>query len=324
MVTKPLVMTIGDPKGIGIEIAAKAWRERKPMTLPAFFLLGNMDIIYSYLENRDFDVQLQEISTPGEATAVFNNALPVLPLGETKDIEEQIVQSISRGAQYCMDEEASGLVTNPIQKKRLYDAGFDFPGHTEYLANLTNATDKAVMMLACRELKVVPATIHVPLKEVPARLTPDLLTHVVTTVHGDMQTRFGIKNSRIVVAGLNPHAGEEGSIGTEDRDIIAPVINKLQQIGIDVSGPFPADSLFHKSAREKYDLAICMYHDQALIPIKTIDFYGGVNVTLGLPIIRTSPDHGTAEGIFGKGIANPNSLISALKMAASMAAHTHE
>ncbi|USG59984.1 4-hydroxythreonine-4-phosphate dehydrogenase PdxA [Sneathiella marina] len=319
MAVAPLVVTIGDPNGIGIEIISKAWMQRDLNNLPVFFLLGNVKTIEHYLKSTGIAVPFLEIASPADAANVFSKALPVLSLEGSNSVAEEIILSIRRGTEYCLSGEASALVTNPIQKKRLYDTGFSFPGHTEYLASLTGVTDQAVMMLACRELKVIPATIHVPLNKVPALLSADLLTHVISTAHRDLNYRFGIANPRIVVAGLNPHAGEDGSIGTEEVDIISPAIKNLQQSGMDVKGPFPADSLFHKAARGKYDAAICMYHDQALISIKTIDFDGGVNITLGLPIIRTSPDHGTAEDIHGKGIANPTSLIEAMKIAAEIA-----
>lgn len=324
MAVAPLVVTIGDPNGIGIEIISKAWMQRDLNKIPVFFLLGNVKTIDNYLKSTGLSVPIQEIASPADAVSVFSKAMPLLSLPGTNSIAEEILLSIRRGTDYCLSGDASALVTNPIQKKRLYDTGFNFPGHTEYLASLTGATDQAVMMLACRELKVVPATIHIPLNSVSGQLSKDLLTHVISTVHRDLQNRFGIQNPRIVVAGLNPHAGEGGSIGVEEIEIIIPTIETLQQSGIDVKGPFPADSLFHKTAREKYDAAVCMYHDQALVPIKTIDFDGGVNVTLGLSIIRTSPDHGTAEDIYGKGIANPASLIEALKIAAEMVAKTND
>ncbi|MEH6525258.1 MAG: 4-hydroxythreonine-4-phosphate dehydrogenase PdxA [Sneathiella sp.] len=323
MTVAPLVVTIGDPSGIGIEIISKAWMQRDSNKIPAFFLLGSLKTIEHYVKTTALTVPIMEITSPSEAASVFSKAMPILALEGTKSIAEEILLSIRRGTEFCLSGEASALVTNPIQKKRLYDTGFNFPGHTEYLASLTGVTNQAVMMLACRELKVVPATIHIPLKSVSARLSEELLTHVISTVHRDLQSRFGIATPRIVVAGLNPHAGEAGSIGVEEIEIIAPTVKALHQNGIDVKGPFPADSLFHEAARAKYDAAICMYHDQALVPIKTIDFDGGVNVTLGLPIIRTSPDHGTAEDIFGKGIANPTSLTEALKIAAEMAAKTN-
>lgn len=324
MAVAPLVVTIGDPGGIGIEIISKAWMQRASTKIPVFFLLGYKNTITDYLESISLSVPILEIASPGDATKVFSEALPVLSLEPTNSVAEEILLSIRRGTEYCLSGEASALVTNPIQKKRLYDTGFNFPGHTEYLASLTGAANKAVMMLACRGLKVVPATIHIPLSNVPVLLSKDLLTHVISTVHHDLQKRFAIPDPKIVVAGLNPHAGEGGSIGVEEIEIILPAIQSLQQRGITVNGPFPSDSLFHKSAREKYDAAICMYHDQALIPVKTIDFDGGVNVTLGLPIIRTSPDHGTAEDIYGKGIANPASLTEALKIAAEMVTNSNE
>lgn len=318
--SRPLAVTTGDPNGIGIEITAKAWENRQADNIPPFFLIGDPEIISDCCTRQNIHVHRQEIVDVRDVQTVFNEALPILPLTGITTPANQTVNSIRLGVELCLDGQASALVTNPIQKKRLYDAGFEHPGHTEYLASLTGRDGRAVMMLACSELKVIPATIHIPLKEVPKTLTRSHLELVILTTHQDLKARFAIPSPRIAVAGLNPHAGEGGSIGEEEASIIKPVIQKLQGQGMDITGPFPADSMFHKSARQKFDAAICMYHDQALIPLKTIDFDGGVNVTLGLPIIRTSPDHGTAEDIVGQNIANPASLIAALKMAAEMVA----
>jgi len=315
----PLAATMGDPNGIGLEITAKAWERRNLEGLAPFFLIGNPETISRYFKRLGSDITYQVISDIAETRDVFTEALPVFPLEDRDDIPAQIIGSIRRGAELVLDHAASALVTNPIHKNRLYEAGFEHAGHTEYLASLTERDGKAVMMLACDELKVVPATIHIPLKDVPNSLSAVHLEEVILTTHKDLQKRFAISAPRIAVAGLNPHAGENGSIGLEETKIIKPVIEKLQAQGIDITGPFPADSMFHASARNKYDAAICMYHDQALIPLKTIDFDSGVNVTLGLPIIRTSPDHGTADDIVGKNVANPTSLIAALKMASHMA-----
>ena len=314
-----LAVTMGDPTGIGIEITAKAWLAREEEALAPFFMIGSIQTIREQLARLPLELPSLEITSAEEAAGVFRRGLPVLALDPSLDLPAATIAAIRLGTELCLEGRADALVTNPIHKKRLYEAGFTHPGHTEYLAALTGVEGKAVMMLACDELKVVPATIHIPLKDVPNRLNEDLLQHVITTTHVDLITRFGIDNPRLVVAALNPHAGEDGSIGLEEITVIRPAIDKLRADGINVSGPWSADSLFHAAARKKFDAAICMYHDQALIPIKTIDFDGGVNVTLGLPIIRTSPDHGTAEDIAGRGIANPASLIAALKMAAQMA-----
>ena len=314
-----LAVSQGDPGGIGIEITAKAWLRRQDDALDPFFLIGNSRTIITQIHALLPDVPVIDIDTPAKAREIFTRALPVLPLDMALSPAAATVAAIRHGAFLCKNGDARALVTNPIHKKRLYEAGFDHPGHTEYLAALTGRPGKSVMMLACPELRVVPATVHVPISEVPQRLNQPLLRHVIDTTYHDLQRCFGLKNPRISVAGLNPHAGEGGTIGREEEEIIRPVIAEFAARGMGITGPFPADSLFHPAARERYDAAICMYHDQALIPIKTIDFDGGVNVTLGLPIIRTSPDHGTAEDIAGKGIANPSSLIAALRLAGEMA-----
>jgi len=318
MTAKPLALTMGDPMGIGIELAAKAWLNREEEGLHPFVLIGNLALIEEQLPE---EVSAQSITRLDETMEIFDQVLPVFDTGMGENPAEDTLKAIQQGVSLCLSGEASALVTNPIQKKRLYDQGFQHPGHTEYLAELTGAPGKAVMMLACSELKVVPATIHIALDQVAASLTEDLLEQVIKTTHADLISKFGISSPAIAVAGLNPHAGEEGSMGHQEVKLIKPLIEKLKGEGLQINGPSPADSLFHTEARAKYDAAICMYHDQALIPIKTIDFHSGVNVTLGLPIIRTSPDHGTADDIAGKGIANPSSLIAALQMAGEMASH---
>uniref|UniRef100_UPI003568DCC0 4-hydroxythreonine-4-phosphate dehydrogenase PdxA n=1 Tax=Sneathiella sp. TaxID=1964365 RepID=UPI003568DCC0 len=270
----PLAVTMGDPAGIGIEITAKAWRDRDAASLPPFFLIGSLSAIRSRLDRIKLDIPLREIADAAEAKAVFPSALPVLALGPNATETAQTVEAIRLGTELCLSGAAAALVTNPIHKKRLYDDGFTHPGHTEYLAALTGREGRSVMMLACPALKVVPATVHVPIREVPSHLTIALLHHVASTTHTDLIAHFGIARPRLVVAGLNPHAGEAGSIGDEEITIITPAIEQLQAAGLDVRGPFPADSLFHDAARKTYDAAICMYHDQALIPLKTLDFEG--------------------------------------------------
>ncbi len=318
----PLAITMGDPSGIGIEITAKAWNERKQRNLPPFFLVGDNSIIEKALGGLFEDFPTKRIDDPSEAINIFQSHLPIYVPKEHGDVSVQTLAAIRSAVSMCQQNKAAAVITNPIQKKRLYDAGFKHPGHTEYLAELTGVPGAAVMMFACTALKVVPATIHIALSDVSKILTKPLLERVIRTTALDLQKRFGKKSPRIVVAGLNPHAGEEGSMGREEIDLIKPLIQALVEEGMDIQGPFPADSLFHATALQKYDAAICMYHDQALIPIKTIDFDNGVNVTLGLPIIRTSPDHGTAEDIAGKGIANPSSLIAAILMAEEMASYS--
>ncbi|GLQ07570.1 4-hydroxythreonine-4-phosphate dehydrogenase PdxA [Sneathiella chinensis] len=315
----PLAITMGDPAGIGMEITAKAWAQRHELGLAPFALIANPERVNARLAPLFPDLPIREIAHPAAAAEIFDSALPILSPATGGTAAEDTVAAIEYGVRLCQQGEVSALVTNPIQKKRLYDAGFTHPGHTEFLADLTGAPGKAVMMLACEALKVVPATIHIPLAKVSAALSAGHLEHVIRTTWADLTAKFGIAAPRLVVAGLNPHAGEDGSIGREEQDMIIPLVRKLKAEGLGVTGPFPADSLFHPAARAQYDAAICMYHDQALIPIKTIDFENGVNVTLGLPIIRTSPDHGTADDIAGKGIANPASLIAAIRMATDMA-----
>lgn len=316
MANQTLLVTMGDPSGIGIEITLKAWIARKDLTLPDFVLVGKIDRVRSTIELLGLQIPVKTLKSPTEQ--IDPQCLNCIDVENTHSEADETIRAITLATDFCLQGNARAMITNPIQKKRLYEAGFKHPGHTEFLAELTKAPGKSVMMLACPGLRVVPATIHIPIAEVPAKLTAELLRNVIMTTYEDLKNRFGIDQPRIVVAGLNPHAGEQGSIGSEEVQMMTPLLEELKEDGIDVRGPFPADSLFHASARQKYDAAICMYHDQALIPIKTIDFDRGVNITLGLPIIRTSPDHGTADDIYGKGIANPASLIEAIKMADEM------
>lgn len=315
----PIVLTCGDPSGIGPEIAVKA-REVLGQSLP-FFLLGDP----AHLPK---GALYQVIATPAEALDVAGDRLPVLVhkfaapalAGDPDPKNAQgVIDVIARAVNLVQKGEASALTTAPIHKKALKDgAAFAFPGHTEYLAHLAGV-ERVVMMLACPQLRVVPTTIHIALSEVPKALTKELLEETIAITHAGLQRDYGIKKPRIVVAGLNPHAGEGGAMGHEDEAMIRPLVTRLAAEGMDVRGPLPADTMFHASARARYDVAICAYHDQALIPIKTIDFAGGVNVTLGLPFVRTSPDHGTAYDIAGKGLADPSSLVAALLMAKEMA-----
>ncbi|MBO6539100.1 MAG: 4-hydroxythreonine-4-phosphate dehydrogenase PdxA [Rhizobiaceae bacterium] len=326
----PLALTCGDPSGIGPEIAAAAWLRRDELQLPPFFLLCDPSLIAARASS--LDVGIAEC-TPDEAASLFETALPVVPLANR--FVNQVgqpdaasatgtIEAIDRAVALTLEGKAAAVVTNPIAKKPLYDAGFSHPGHTEYLAHLAErATGNAVrpvMMIAGSDLRTVPVTIHVPLAEVPRLLSVEAIVETTRIVHSALRNEFGIAAPRIAVSGLNPHAGEGGSLGTEDGAIIAPAIEQLRNGGMNVSGPLPADTMFHAQARSGYDAAVCMYHDQALIPAKMLAFDEGVNVTLGLPFVRTSPDHGTAFDIAGKGVARPNSLIAALKMAAEMAA----
>lgn len=316
---KPLIMTCGEPAGVGPELAVKA-RAILGASVP-FVWLGDP-------RHLPQGTAIKEVASVAEAAWVHDDLLPVLrhdfaapATAGTPDLAnaEGVVQVIARAVDLVLKGEGSGVVTAPIHKKVLKDgAAFAYPGHTEYLAHLAGDVP-VVMMLASDLLKVVPATIHIAIADVPAALTPALLDEVIRLTHRGLVTDFGIENPRIAVAGLNPHAGEGGAMGHEDMTVIAPVIARLRAEGYAVAGPLPADTMFHARARANYDAAVCAYHDQALIPIKTLDFDGGVNVTLGLPFIRTSPDHGTAFDIAGKGIALPDSLVAAARMAWQMA-----
>lgn len=315
----PIALTCGEPAGVGLEIAEKAWSALKD-DLP-FFLIADP-------EHLPGTVPHQLLQSPQDAIDVMPAALPVLPhpfaaerTPGTAHPEnaDGVIDVIAHAVELAMNGEASAICTLPIHKKALKDgADFPYPGHTEYLADL-GGVDNVVMMLASDMLRVVPTTIHIPLADVPTALTPELLEETIRITAKGLQTQFGILAPRIAVAGLNPHAGEGGAMGEEDAAVIAPVLDKLRREGFELAGPLPADTMFHAAARARYDVAICAYHDQALIPIKTLDFDGGVNVTLGLPFIRTSPDHGTAFDIAGTGKANPSSTIAALRMAAQMA-----
>ena len=314
-----LLLTMGDPAGIGGEIAAKAWRALAG-TGPAFALLADPFWVGG------LDVPMAVIGRPDQAADVFGAALPVLRVdlpaiaraGQPDPANAPaVIESIARAVALVQAGEADAIVTNPISKAVLYQAGFPHPGHTEFLGALTGGTP--VMMLACPHLRVVPVTIHVSLRQALDGVTTPAILAVARATHAALQRDFGIAAPRLVVAGLNPHAGEAGAMGTEDAAIIAPAVAALRAEGIDATGPHPPDTMFTEAARPTYDAAICMYHDQALIPLKTLDMAGGVNVTLGLPIIRTSPDHGTAFGIAGRGIADPSSLLAALRMAADLA-----
>jgi 4-hydroxythreonine-4-phosphate dehydrogenase len=327
----PLAITMGEPAGIGGELSLKAWLSRKPSDRP-FLVLDDPARLAALAHDLHLDVLLREISRPADAAAVFATALPVLPVklraaatpGRPDPVNAPAtLEAIERGAALALAGDIAGVVTNPIQKKTLQEAGFRHPGHTEFLADLASAaTGKPVevaMMLACPGLRVVPVTIHLALAEAVRMLDTDTIVRVGRIAAAGLTALFGIARPRLVVAALNPHAGEQGAMGDEERRVIMPAVEILRRDGIDVRGPAPADTLFHPAARATYDAALCMYHDQALIPIKTIDFAGGVNVTLGLPFVRTSPDHGTALDIAGTGRADPASLIAALALADDMA-----
>ena len=326
----PLAVTMGEPAGIGGELSLKAWQARRTAgnsSSRPFFILDDPARLAALARTLGLDVPVQAIGSPGQTGAVFAEALPVLPISLAAPVKPghpdtanaaATIAAIERAVELARSGAAAGVVTNPIQKKTLQDAGFKHPGHTEFLAELAGGIDVA-MMLACPQLRVVPVTIHLSLAEAVRTLDIPTIVRAGRIAASGLTSLFGIASPRLAVAALNPHAGEQGTMGNEEARIIGPAIEALRREGIEVRGPAPADTLFHAAARPAYDAVLCMYHDQALIPIKTIDFAGGVNVTLGLPFVRTSPDHGTALDIAGSGRADPTSLIAALDMADDMA-----
>ncbi|OWV67800.1 4-hydroxythreonine-4-phosphate dehydrogenase [Rhizobium sp. R339] len=329
--SRPLALTQGDPAGIGPDITLMAWLRRRELGLPPFFLIGDPDVLALRARQLNLTVSIRESDGASEAAGIFADALPVMTVpagievvaGEPHQATAKgTIAAIEKAVSLVIDGEALGVVTNPISKSVLYEAGFRFPGHTEFLADLAaKATGRPVtpvMMLSGPKLKAIPVTIHIPVRDVPQALTSELIMETCRIAHEDLRQRFGIEAPRLAVAGLNPHAGEGGAMGKEDETIIRPAIERLRDEGIDAIGPLPADTMFHDEARARYDVAVCMYHDQALIPAKTLGFDDSVNVTLGLPFVRTSPDHGTAFGIAGKGLAREESLVAALKLAAQL------
>ena len=328
---KPLALTSGEPAGIGPDIALAAWLRRDELKLPPFYLLGDRAFFADRANLLGLKLDFTD-ATPEDAGAVFADALPVVATGEPATARpgrpdetsaSAALASIRQAVDHVRTGRASAVVTNPIAKSVLYRAGFRHPGHTEFLAELAangGPAPQPVMMLWSPTLAVVPVTIHLSLRDALVQLTTELIVTTARIAVADLKARFGLADPRLAVSGLNPHAGEDGSLGTEDITIVTPAIEMLRRDGIDARGPLPADTMFHAAARKTYDCAICMYHDQALIPIKTIAFEDAVNVTLGLPFIRTSPDHGTAFDIAGTGKANPSSLVAALRLAARMAA----
>jgi 4-hydroxythreonine-4-phosphate dehydrogenase len=329
----PLAISVGEPAGIGVEVVARAFEDRVRSSIRPFYLRADPAMVRSRLARAGMAVTVAE-TTPERCTAVFADALPVVPVGSPMRDEPgrpdpadapAVVLAIRQAVADVAAGLAAGIVTGPIQKATLYAAGFPHPGHTEFLGELAaafwpGARCEPVMMLAGPDLSTVPVTVHAPVSAVPALVTRERIVSVARIVALDLASRFGIASPRLAVAGLNPHAGEDGTMGVEDRDVIAPAIAALRAEGIDATGPHPADTLFHPRARAGYDVVLAMYHDQALIPVKTIAFDETVNVTLGLPFVRTSPDHGTALSIAGTGTANPGSMIAALRLAGRMAA----
>jgi 4-hydroxythreonine-4-phosphate dehydrogenase len=317
---------MGEPAGIGAEITLKAWHARDG-GLPQFFLIDDPERLRAIAAQLSLAVPIVAIDSPEEATGAFARGLPVLALRLPKAVTPghpaaanapAVIESIKRAVALVMQGRAGAVVTNSIQKKTLYEAGFEHPGHTEFLAELAGGSAKPVMMLAGAGLRVVPVTIHVSLRTALDSLTTDAIVVTGRILADSLHRDLGIARPRIAVAGLNPHAGEEGTLGREDIEIVAPAVDALRKAGVDARGPLPPDTMFHDAARATYDAALCMYHDQALIPLKTLAFDSGVNVTLGLPFVRTSPDHGTALNIAGKGVANPASLIEAIRLADAM------
>ena len=321
-----LVLTMGDPAGIGGEITLKSWIALRETTELSFAVIADADWLALQSHRLGLGVPLVTVASPADATAHFGNALPVLhqPLAVAAepgagDVANgpAVRESIDRAVAYVRRGEARALVTNPINKRILYEAGFRHPGHTEYLAELCGGQEP-VMLLAGGGLRVVPVTVHLPLAQAAGALSTGLIVRQARLTAEGLARRFGIAAPRLAIAALNPHAGEGGTIGREEIEIIAPAVAELQAAGIDATGPHPADTLFHPAARDRFDAVVCMYHDQALIPLKTIAFDDGVNVTLGLPIVRTSPDHGTAFDIAGRGVASAGSLIAAIRLAGEL------
>ena len=327
MKTGPIALSLGEPAGIGPEIIVKAWSALRADG-PAFMVVGDAQSLAA-ASNAGASI-IRSVSSPGEAAGVFAEALPVLNLPLSSAVvagkpaaaaAPAVIRWIETAAGLALSGEAGALVTAPIAKATLYAAGFHFPGHTEFLGELASAPPGAggrgpIMMLAAVDLRVSLVTIHEPLAKVAGILTVERIVNAgLVTAHA-LTNDFGVDRPRLAVAALNPHAGESGALGDEEKSIIAPAVLVLREAGVDASGPHPADSLFHAEARRRYDAVLCMYHDQALIPVKMLDFWGGVNVTLGLPIVRTSPDHGVGLDIAGRGQARPDSLIAAIRMAA--------
>ena len=328
---KPLAISMGEPAGVGPELILQLFAQRRELELPAFCVFGHAGLLRSRTTRLGLDVRISECSA-AEATEVFPTALPVIDVGGlVPDHPGQIsavsaravIESITSAVSATLTGGCRGLVTAPIHKAALYSAGFRHPGHTEFLAELCAQGGKPrlpVMMLAHGGLRAVPVTIHVPIREVPTLLTRELIVETVRIVAHDLRKRFGLAEPQIAVAGLNPHAGEGGAIGREDQEIVLPAVMDLQHEGLAVTGPLPADTLFYPAHWAKYDAVVAMYHDQALIPIKTVAFEDAVNVTLGLPIVRTSPDHGTAFDLAGTGKASSKSFLAAIRMADAMTA----
>jgi 4-hydroxythreonine-4-phosphate dehydrogenase len=330
--TKPLALSLGDPAGIGPEIVVKAWAALR-QDGPVFMVVGDAQSLAA--ASVSGAAIIRPVGSPAGAEAVFKDALPVLDIPLSTPVVSgqparaagpSVIRWIETAVGLALSGEVSGLVTGPIAKAALYDSGFQFPGHTEFLGELTSAASHdgargPIMMLAAADLRVALVTIHEPISKVPSLLTIERIVNAGLVTAQALARDFGLRTPRLAVAGLNPHAGEGGALGGEETAIVGPAVRALRDLGVDAFGPRPADSLFHADARRQYDAVLCMYHDQALIPVKMLDFWGGVNITLGLPIVRTSPDHGVGLDIAGRGVARPDSLIAAIRLAADIAAH---
>lgn len=328
----PLALTMGEPAGVGPELALKAWCARQHETVPPFVYVGDATQLRATASQVGIDAAIHLVTDFSAVSEIFDQALPVFQCALPKpvrpgvpdmDNSARVVEAIAQALRLIREDKACGLVTNPIHKKSMWQVGFSFPGHTEYLAaaaqRIWGRSAKVAMMLVVPGLRVVPVTRHIPLKDVPRLLDTETIVETGLIVAGGLAKDFAIHNPRLAIAALNPHGGEDGELGDEESRVIKPAVDALRAEGILVTGPIAADTLFHEDSRRNVDAILCMYHDQALIPLKTLNFYEGVNVTLGLPFVRTSPDHGTAFDIAGQGTAKSGSLISALKMAATIA-----
>jgi 4-hydroxythreonine-4-phosphate dehydrogenase len=324
----PLAVSLGDPAGVGPELIAQAWMQRRAHALPPFFVVCGASVLEAAARARGLDLRVQPIGSPDEAHACFDDALPVLfaedgdyrPGAPDRDGATLAMASLSHATQLAVSRMAGGVVTGPVAKGRLAEVGFTWPGQTEYVAQASGTSpNEAVMLLAGPNVRTVPLTVHCALADVPAQITEELVFSRGRVLARGLRRNFDIETPRIAVTGLNPHAGEDGRFGHEEAEAIIPAIARLREAGIDVSGPHAADALFAPHKRDTFDAALCMYHDQALIPVKTLDFDSGVNMTLGLPIVRTSPDHGTAFDIAGKGVASAGAMIAAIRMAGDAA-----
>lgn len=326
MSAPPLAVTLGDPAGVGPEIIVSAWRARTPASRP-FVVFGDARSLASA------GAEVVAVGSPGEAAAGFDRGIPVVdmplpapvaPGVPSAEAAPAVAGWIAAATESCLAGETCALVTAPISKAVLKSAGFRHPGHTEFIGELTarapwDGERGPVMMLAAADLRVTLATIHIPLSKVPEALTAEGISRTVRVTAQALVRDFGIASPRLALAALNPHSGESGEIGREEITLLGPVAEALRREGVDLAGPLPADSLFAPEIRQRHDAVVCLYHDQALIPVKMLDFWGGVNLTLGLPVVRTSPDHGTAFDIAGRGIARPDSFIAALRVATELA-----